>query len=284
MAHGRHHEPASDRHHQPDRHHLPDRHRHRSWAIGALVPALVAAVAPLGAPSASATTRAPVGYLDRLSVHGDTLQLQGWALDPASSSRSIRVLVYVDHRIRGRFLANRRRADVNRAIHVRGDHGFAVTVPRPASALLVQVRAQGASGSTRQLRQGSATLATLPPRSSAGTRIVAQARKYLGVRYVYGGSSPSTGFDCSGYVRWVYQHAHVATLIHNAEAQRHQVRHISRRSARPGDLIFYMSGKHAYHVAIYAGRNRQYAAPAPGQRVKIETIWSSAIRFGTSWH
>ena len=123
----------------------------------------------------------------------------------------------------------------------------------------------------------------VPLDGSAGSRIIAEAGKYLGVPYVYGGASPA-GFDCSGYTMWVYAHAGVGSLPHNSEAQRQMFRAISRDQARPGDLIFYMSGGSSYHVAIYAGGNLQYAAPATGQDVKIETIWSSQIVFGTIWH
>jgi len=123
----------------------------------------------------------------------------------------------------------------------------------------------------------------VPLDGSAGSRIIAEAGKYLGVPYVYGGASPA-GFDCSGYTMWVYAHAGVGSLPHNSESQRQMFRAIPRDQARPGDLIFYMSGGSSYHVAIYACGNLQYAAPATGQDVKIETIWSSQIVFGTIWH
>ena len=118
---------------------------------------------------------------------------------------------------------------------------------------------------------------------SAGARIIAQARMYLGVPYVFNGATPA-GFDCSGYTMWVYSHAGVANLPHNSEAQRLIFRQIPQSAAQPGDLIFYMAGGTSYHVAIYAGGNLQYAAPATGQDVKIEPIWSSDIVFGTDWH
>jgi cell wall-associated NlpC family hydrolase len=122
-----------------------------------------------------------------------------------------------------------------------------------------------------------------PVDGSAGARIIAEAGRYLGVPYVYDGATPE-GFDCSGYTMWVYAHAGVASLPHNSEAQRQMFRAIPAAEARPGDLVFYLAGGVSYHVAIYAGGNLQYAAPATGQVVKIETIWSTDIVFGTIWH
>ena len=133
------------------------------------------------------------------------------------------------------------------------------------------------------MQPGTIQPPAVPLDGSAGSRIIAEAGKYLGVPYVYGGASPA-GFDCSGYTMWVYAHAGVGSLPHNSESQRQMFRAIPRDQARPGDLIFYMSGGSSYHVAIYAGGNLQYAAPATGQDVKIETIWSSQIVFGTIWH
>jgi cell wall-associated NlpC family hydrolase len=122
-----------------------------------------------------------------------------------------------------------------------------------------------------------------PGDGSAGARMIAEARKYLGVPYVTHGATPD-GFDCSGYTMWVYSHAGVAQLPHFADSQREQMHEIPESAARPGDLIFYLDGDDAYHVAIYADYGMQYAAPAPGQDVKLEPIWSSDISFGTDWH
>lgn len=121
-----------------------------------------------------------------------------------------------------------------------------------------------------------------PPTASAGERIIAEARVYLGVPYVSGGASPS-GFDGAGYTMWVYARASVASLPHDAEGQRRSMREISMDEARPGDLIFHMSRGRADGVAIYAGDGRQYAAE-PGSSVQLERAWSSHIRVGTDWH
>ena len=121
---------------------------------------------------------------------------------------------------------------------------------------------------------------------SPGKRVVRVARRHVGERYRYGGTSPRTGFDCSGYTMYSYRHGRTAVLPHNAEAQRHArgMRSISRRSARPGDLVFYMSGGSAYHVSVYAGHGYQYSATDPRQGVRYQPISSRNVRFGTDWH
>ena len=111
-----------------------------------------------------------------------------------------------------------------------------------------------------------------PPVQPAGTRIIAQAKRFLGTRnpgYVMGGTSPVTGFDCSGYTQYAYREARVANLPRTAEQQRHAVRLISGAQARPGDLVFYLSGGSAYHIAIYAGNGMQYAGGNPAGRHQV---------------
>ena len=128
----------------------------------------------------------------------------------------------------------------------------------------------------------SASTATNP-----GARIVAVAKRFVGhARYVEGGASPRHGFDCSGYTMYAYAKATVRRLPHNAEAQRrlHGMRRIARAKARPGDLIFYLSGGYAYHVAIYAGHGMQYAAATPQDGIRYQHIWSSQVEFRTTWH
>ena len=119
--------------------------------------------------------------------------------------------------------------------------------------------------------------------SSAGDRIIAQARKYVGYPYVYGAAGPGA-FDCSGYTEYVYHAAGVANLYHNSETQRHQVRIIAASQARAGDLMFYLAGGVAYHVAIYAGGGHEYSAAEPGVGVIFQAIWGTNIQYGTDWH
>jgi cell wall-associated NlpC family hydrolase len=111
-----------------------------------------------------------------------------------------------------------------------------------------------------------------------GLRIVRIAASKAGTPYRYGATGPGS-FDCSGFTRWVY--AHVGrNLPHSSAAQAGRVHHISGRSARPGDLVFFSHGGHVYHVAIYAGHHQIWHAPFPGARVRKERIWTSAVSYG----
>jgi cell wall-associated NlpC family hydrolase len=110
-------------------------------------------------------------------------------------------------------------------------------------------------------------------------RVLRVARAQTGDRYVYGGAGPNS-FDCSGLTSYVYRIAMRKHLPHSSSAQQGRTRRISAASARPGDLVFFHKGGHVYHVAIYAGRHTVIHAPYPGQRVKRERIWTSAVTYG----
>jgi cell wall-associated NlpC family hydrolase len=99
-------------------------------------------------------------------------------------------------------------------------------------------------------------------------RVVAVARRALGVPYRYGGASPSSGFDCSGLVQWAYRHVGVR-LPHYSYSQWRYGRPVSRRGLRAGDLVFF-SG--LGHVGIYLGHNRLIHAPHSGARVSVAPL------------
>jgi cell wall-associated NlpC family hydrolase len=110
-------------------------------------------------------------------------------------------------------------------------------------------------------------------------RIVGAARAQQGKPYRFGASGPSA-FDCSGLTTYVYRHEGI-TLPRTADQQYRAARHITASAARPGDLVFWVSGGHAYHAAVYAGGGQVWHAPKPGRRVQLEKIWSwSQVRFG----
>jgi len=139
-----------------------------------------------------------------------------------------------------------------------------------ACALLrpLGAEAEGGTDATAQ------PVRTLQSSQRLGTRVVDYAKKFVGIRYVYGGSSPRSGFDCSGFVRYVYAHFGVS-LPHSSYAQFADGRRVSRRSLRPGDLVFFDG---VGHVGLYVGNGRFIHAPHSGTRVQITSLagWYSA--------
>lgn len=104
---------------------------------------------------------------------------------------------------------------------------------------------------------------------------VTHAFQALGARYRYGGSSPATGFDCSGLVVHVFEQAWGVALPRNAAAQARAGNPVARIDLARGDLVFYNTGNQPYsHVGIYLGEGRFIHAPRRGQRVRIESTES----------
>lgn len=101
-----------------------------------------------------------------------------------------------------------------------------------------------------------------------GAQVAEIAKRYIGVPYVYGGSTPS-GFDCSGFTSYVYAKVGIS-LPHSSTAQRSAGRVVSAADARPGDIIWSPG-----HVAIYLGNGKQIDAPRPGHTIQIRSIWQS---------
>lgn len=109
--------------------------------------------------------------------------------------------------------------------------------------------------------------------------MIKEAEKYLGYPYVWGGSSPSTSFDCSGFVCWVINHSGWSVGRTSAQGLYNLCTPVSRSNARPGDLVFF---KGTYktpgvsHVGIYVGNNRMIHAGDPISYTNINTqYWQS---------
>lgn len=105
--------------------------------------------------------------------------------------------------------------------------------------------------------------------------LITEAEKYLGYPYVWGGSSPSTSFDCSGFVCWVYTHSGVHNLPRTtANGILSQCARVSKADARPGDLIFFQGTYNtsgASHVGIYVGDGMMVHCGNPISYASIDT-------------
>lgn len=107
------------------------------------------------------------------------------------------------------------------------------------------------------------------------TALIAEAKKHLGTPYVWGGTSPS-GFDCSGFVQYVYRSVGI-NLPRTTYTQQNVGVPVPLDQVQPGDLIF--RGNPSHHVVIYIGNNQYIHAPYTGTVVRIETYNPSKFTF-----
>lgn len=103
--------------------------------------------------------------------------------------------------------------------------------------------------------------------------VLINALSLTGIKYRYGGKSPDTGFDCSGFVRYVFQQATNLTLPPTARAISQMGKTIAKDDLQPGDLVFFNTLKKTFsHVGIYIGNNRFIHSPSAGGVVRVENL------------
>jgi hypothetical protein len=118
-----------------------------------------------------------------------------------------------------------------------------------------------------------------PSWTSTAQEIILHALSQTGVKYKYGGINPNSGFDCSGFVRYVFKEAANLTLPHGANAMSQVGQKINPSELQPGDLVFFNTMKSVYsHVGIYVGNNRFIHAPSAGSSISVadmnDSYWS----------
>jgi cell wall-associated NlpC family hydrolase len=106
--------------------------------------------------------------------------------------------------------------------------------------------------------------------SGLAQEVLISALSLTGTKYKFGGSSPETGFDCSGFVRYVFQQAASLTLPHGARAISQLGQAVPLEQLQPGDLVFFNTLKTTFsHVGIYIGNNHFIHAPTDGGGVHV---------------
>jgi peptidoglycan DL-endopeptidase CwlO len=144
---------------------------------------------------------------------------------------------------------------------------------------LAQQRAQQAEQETRHKASKStpSVEATTLTNPGEANKIIATAKQYLGVPYVWGGTTPS-GFDCSGFTQYVFRSVGI-NLPRVSRDQQNVGTRISLNEVQPGDLVF--RGNPAYHVGIYIGGGQYIHAPQTGDVLKISTYNPSKFTTAT---
>ena len=144
-----------------------------------------------------------------------------------------------------------------------------------ARAQQAQVQAQAASSrrqSAQQVSRSAARASTTStvvdaPVSGTGADVVNYALQFQGIPYVFGGTDPAKGFDCSGFTQYVFAHFGIS-LPRTADAQRSVG--VPVTDPAPGDLLVTSDGS---HVGIYVGGGRMIHAPRPGRTVTVQKLY-----------
>lgn len=123
---------------------------------------------------------------------------------------------------------------------------------------------------TEQLSQAKQTV------GEKTTHMLGQAMGLLGVPYRRGGTNENTGFDCSGFVRHVYEQSFGKLLPHRAAEQAKVTETIDPKELKPGDLVFFNTMKRAFsHVGIYVGDGKFIHSPRAGKSVQVDDMRSA---------
>ena len=161
-------------------------------------------------------------------------------------------------------------------------HALEPNVPTPAAPLLAPLPLANLGPALAQATLTADPVAVAQAKAAAPVdetsrlrqALVALAMQLRDVRYVRGGHSPSTGFDCSGFVRYVFAHAIGLRLPANSARQFMAGVKVKRGDMQPGDLVFFHTRgrKRISHVGIYLDNGRFIHSPSAGKSVEVSSL------------
>jgi peptidoglycan DL-endopeptidase CwlO len=149
--------------------------------------------------------------------------------------------------------------------------------PRPSASAdwTAAATAAGLTGTSATAALGTGTAG-----SASENAVVAEARKYLGVPYLWGGTDPARGLDCSGFTKLVYGNLGIELPRTSSQQATAGTAVASLADARPGDLVFFdhSPGRPGIdHVGIYVGDGKMIAAPQAGEVVKVQDVGNPSV-------
>jgi len=151
---------------------------------------------------------------------------------------------------------------------------FAAPELAPAEATAPLTWAENVSGQLADL--GHSMAGQAHDVADRTTNLVSTAMGFLGVPYRRGGTSAETGFDCSGFVRSIFEQTRGLVLPRKAADQARSTEKIDKKDLQPGDLVFFNTMRHAFsHVGIYIGDGKFIHSPRSGLRVRVEDMQGS---------
>lgn len=122
----------------------------------------------------------------------------------------------------------------------------------------------------------SGTRSFLSGMASKAGDVVVGALNMIGVRYRWGGNTPDSGLDCSGFVRYVFQDTLGMTLPRRAEEMSRVGEKVRVSELKPGDLVFFNTMRRSFsHVGIYIGDNKFVHSPSTGSTIRVDDMDNS---------
>lgn len=147
------------------------------------------------------------------------------------------------------------------------------TSPNTANITTVAVDASQAPVEESRVQRAQKLLSNVTDKASD---VVLGALNYIGVRYKYGGNTPDSGLDCSGFVRYVFQDTLNFMLPRRSEEMSQVGERIAKTDLKPGDLVFFNTMRRSFsHVGIYIGGDKFVHAPATGGKIRVEDLRES---------
>ena len=155
----------------------------------------------------------------------------------------------------------------------RGATESRIATANKAATTTTNTNTQTQSAQTTKANTSTNTSTQTATSTGTGASVVAYAKQFIGTKYTYGGSSPSTGFDCSGFTSYVYKHFGIS-LPRTSGGQSGVGTAVSKADLQAGDLVIYRG-----HVAIYVGGGNVIHSPRPGKTVCIVPLGQAAGGF-----
>ena len=140
----------------------------------------------------------------------------------------------------------------------------------------VQPAIQTTTQTTAQAPAQGGAKAFLSGMAGKAGDVVVGALNMIGVRYRWGGNTPDSGLDCSGFVRYVFQDTLGMNLPRRAEEMSRVGEKVSMSNLKPGDLVFFNTMRRTFsHVGIYIGDNKFVHSPSTGSTIRVDDLDSS---------
>lgn len=135
----------------------------------------------------------------------------------------------------------------------------------------VQTKNQSGQPQNKQVHLASKNDTATKASKTLGNSVIAYASKFMGTPYLWGGTNPKSGFDCSGFTQYVYAHFGIS-LGRTTWDQIQNGVSVPKSQLQPGDLVFFGKGDSPTHVGMYVGNSSYINAPQTGDVVRIGSI------------